>query len=139
MPFRRTASFSVGKKLREIRIQKALSQRELSKRSGLPSSQISRIENGYRVPSLETLERITAALGVPLSYVFYDAGISHSSSTPAVQEAISRIIRQASEKGTGDDDFLLSLKTMLPRLTGGDCDFILSVAKKMAAAKRRRK
>jgi transcriptional regulator with XRE-family HTH domain len=129
---------SVGRKLREIRIQKALTQRDVATRSGLPSSQISRIENGYRLPSLETLERITVALQVPISDVFYEVGTPHRPASAILQDAVSRIIAKAREKGTGDETFLLGLGTVLPRLTRFDCELILSMARKMAATKRHR-
>jgi transcriptional regulator with XRE-family HTH domain len=135
---RQAALRFVGRKLREIRIQKALTQQEVSERSGLPSSQISRIENGYRLPSLETLERIAAALQVRLSDVFYDAGIPQQASSAILQEAVSKIIADAREKGTGDEAFLVGLRTVLPRLSGSDREFILSIARKMAAAKQHR-
>jgi len=35
-------------------------------------SYISRVERGHTVPSIETLERLAAALGVPLYQLFYE-------------------------------------------------------------------
>jgi transcriptional regulator with XRE-family HTH domain len=130
---RQGALGSLGTRLREIRTQKSLTQRDISERSGLPSSQISRIENGYRLPSLETLERITAALHVPVYDLFYKAGTAHRTSTVPLQEAVTKIIADA-KKG-GEEEFLLSLKTVLPRLREVDCELILSMARKMAAMK----
>jgi transcriptional regulator with XRE-family HTH domain len=132
---RQAALRSLGTKLREIRIQKSLTQRKVSERSGLPSSQISRIESGYRLPSLETLERITAALQVPVYDLFYEVGVVHLASMVPFQEAVTRIIADAKKKGTGEEEFLLALKAVLPRLSEADCELILSMARKMAATK----
>jgi transcriptional regulator with XRE-family HTH domain len=132
---RRVALRSLGTKLREIRIQKSLTQREISERSGLPSSQISRIENGYRLPSLETLERITAALQVPVCDLFYEADEAQRAATVPIQEALTRIIDDARKKGTGEEKFLVALKVVLPRLSEHNCELILAVARKMAAAR----
>lgn len=138
-PGRQAGVTSVGRKLREIRIQKALTQREVAARSGLPSSQISRIEKGHRLPSLETLERITAALEVSLSDVFYEIGISQRASSAMLQQAVSETIAKAREKGPDQEAFLQALTPVLPRLTGFDRELILSMARKMATAKQRRR
>jgi len=47
-----------------------MSQRELSERSGIASSYLSRIENRRLEPRPKTLRRIAGALGVPLSELF---------------------------------------------------------------------
>ncbi|MGH9403855.1 MAG: helix-turn-helix domain-containing protein [Terriglobia bacterium] len=60
---------SVGKRLREVRIQQGLTQIDLEKATGLLRSHISRIENGWRTPSVGTLKRFAAALKAPL-YTF---------------------------------------------------------------------
>jgi transcriptional regulator with XRE-family HTH domain len=39
---------------------------------GLLRYYISRVENGYKTPSLKTLEKFALALGVPLYRLFYD-------------------------------------------------------------------
>ena len=43
-----------------------LSQRELSRRTGVPQSAIARIEGGLQVPRADTLERLLAACGFEL-------------------------------------------------------------------------
>jgi transcriptional regulator with XRE-family HTH domain len=51
-----------------IRIARALadiSQRELARRVSIDASLVSMFESGKRTPSLETLEKIAATLGVP--------------------------------------------------------------------------
>src|SRR6202162_5684555 len=62
----------IGDRLRAIREGKNLSQGDIEHRCGLFRSYISRIENGYTVPSIETLEKIARALEVPLYQLFYD-------------------------------------------------------------------
>ena len=56
----------IGDRLREIRIEKDLSQGDIEKRTGLLRCYVSRVENGHTVPSIETLEKMARALGVPL-------------------------------------------------------------------------
>jgi len=47
-----------------LRRERGLTQEELGRRSGLSRSFLSWVENGNRVPSLSSLTRISAALGV---------------------------------------------------------------------------
>jgi transcriptional regulator with XRE-family HTH domain len=56
----------VCERLREIRIQKKLSQGDIEARTGLLRCYVSRVENGHTVPSIETLEKFPRALGVPM-------------------------------------------------------------------------
>jgi transcriptional regulator with XRE-family HTH domain len=62
----------IGDRLRELREEKRFSQGEIEKRTGLLRCYISRVENGHTVPSLETLEKFTRALGIPLYQLFYE-------------------------------------------------------------------
>lgn len=62
----------IGKKLREIREAKNLSQGDIEQRTGLLRCYTSRVENGHTVPSVETLEKYARALEVPLYRLFYD-------------------------------------------------------------------
>jgi DNA-binding XRE family transcriptional regulator len=54
----------------QIRNQNGMSQRQLSERSGLAGSYLSRIENRRIEPRPKTLRRIADALGVPLAEFF---------------------------------------------------------------------
>src|SRR5205823_9590745 len=68
----RPASSLIGRRIRQLREQKGLSQRDVEERSGLLKCYISRVENGYKLPSLRTLERFASALEVSLYRLFYD-------------------------------------------------------------------
>lgn len=62
----------IGERLRQLQEEKALSQGDIEKRTGLLRCYISRVENGHTVPSIETLEKLARALGVPMYQLFYD-------------------------------------------------------------------
>ncbi|MCF6228990.1 MAG: helix-turn-helix domain-containing protein [Planctomycetes bacterium] len=47
-----------------------LTQAELAKRTGIHRPNIARVEAGRHTPSLETLSRLTVAIGVPATRVF---------------------------------------------------------------------
>lgn len=56
----------------EIRKCKNISQKELSKKTGIPQANISKIENGYYVPSIPVLKRIAEGLEKRLTIEFID-------------------------------------------------------------------
>ena len=62
----------IGDRIRAIREEKQICQVDLAVRAGLLRGYLSDIENGKSVPNLATLERIAAALEVPLHQLFYD-------------------------------------------------------------------
>lgn len=62
----------IGTRLRELREGKHLSQGDIEKRTGLLRCYTSRVENGYTVPSVATLEKYARALEVPLHMLFHD-------------------------------------------------------------------
>jgi transcriptional regulator with XRE-family HTH domain len=58
---------SFGQKLRQLRIEKGLTQQELAERLGYKTnSYISDVESGRFIPSREKLKKIARALDVPL-------------------------------------------------------------------------
>src|SRR5580698_936831 len=62
----------IGDKLKELRETKNLSQGDIEKQTGLLRCYISRVENGHTVPAIETLEKFSRALEVPMYALFYD-------------------------------------------------------------------
>ncbi len=58
-------SFEVdGQRLRELRVQRALSLRALGERSGVSFATINNLENGNRPARLATIRKLAEALGV---------------------------------------------------------------------------
>src|SRR6267378_1455642 len=54
----------IGERLRALREEKDFSQGDVEKRTGLLRCYISRVEHGYTVPAVETLEKFARALEV---------------------------------------------------------------------------
>ena len=57
----------VGGKIREYRKAAGMNQKELAKKSGIPQSHISRLENAKHSPSNITLQKIAKAIGIEVS------------------------------------------------------------------------
>ena len=62
----------IGKKLRELREAKNLSQGDVQQRTGLLRCYTSRVECEHTVPTIETLEKYARALEIPLYKLFYE-------------------------------------------------------------------
>jgi transcriptional regulator with XRE-family HTH domain len=61
---------SLGERIRRLRAESVLQQRQLAEKAELTPSMVSQIESGRLTPSLNTLGRIAAALGVPIASLF---------------------------------------------------------------------
>lgn len=95
----------IGRRLREIREARNLSQADIERRTGLIRCYVSRVENGHTVPAVETLEKFARALEVPMYALFYDEeppkplGMSSDSSRDArdldqLWEALAKMPKQ---------------------------------------------
>jgi transcriptional regulator with XRE-family HTH domain len=62
----------VGSRIRELRTRRGLVIEDLSRKSGLSKPYISQVETGKASPSLQTVQKLAQALGVPLTYLFVD-------------------------------------------------------------------
>ena len=67
---------NVGARLRAERKSRNLSQADLERRTGLARCRLSWLENGRAVPTIETLEKISDALEIPLYRLLYDGNES---------------------------------------------------------------
>ncbi|ACL74446.1 helix-turn-helix domain-containing protein [Ruminiclostridium cellulolyticum] len=59
----------LGKKIRQSRLHKGLTQEDLSEITGLHPSYIGQIERGEKSPSVETLIDISKSLDTSISYI----------------------------------------------------------------------
>jgi len=59
-----------GRRIRELRLDRELSQEELAERAGLHWTYVSGVERGQRAPSLDVVGRFANGLGVTLAELF---------------------------------------------------------------------
>jgi transcriptional regulator with XRE-family HTH domain len=86
--FGNNLSMNIGKRLRELRQAKNLSQGDLQRLAGFHRSYTSRVEMGHGVPSLQTLERYAAALDVEMFQLFSGGGTG--SPVPKFKGAVAK-------------------------------------------------
>ncbi len=66
----RALEAAIGRQVRAMRNERALTTTALAERASLSPSMLSRIENGTTAPSLSTLQALSTALSVPISHFF---------------------------------------------------------------------
>lgn len=67
-----TITQTIGWKLRRIRLKRGYSQEVLADRAGLHPTYIGQVERGEKNITVESLLKITTALGIPISSAFDD-------------------------------------------------------------------
>jgi transcriptional regulator with XRE-family HTH domain len=63
----------LGARLRGLRTERGIRQKDLARKAGLTPSLVSQIESDKLTPSLHTLGRLAGALGVPIGALFEQA------------------------------------------------------------------
>ncbi len=121
----------IAERLRQLREAKKLSQGDIEKRTGLLRCYISRVENGHTVPSIETLEKISRALKVPMYQLFYDG--QELPEVPLFSDN-AKEDWATQRKGHG---LIMKLRRALSRTSAADRSLLLHLAKKMASANRK--
>ncbi|MBP3583033.1 MAG: helix-turn-helix transcriptional regulator [Clostridia bacterium] len=71
----------LGKRIRNYRTAMGLSQEKLAELSGCHHTYIGQIERGEKNATVESIEKISTALGVPLSKLFEMLGVAYFCST----------------------------------------------------------
>jgi len=61
---------SLGARIKSLRLERGLQQRQLAEKADLAPSMVSQIESGRLTPSLNTLRKIADALGVTIATLF---------------------------------------------------------------------
>lgn len=123
----------IGDKLRELREAKNLSQGDIEKRTGLFRCYTSRVENGYTVPSIGTLEKYASALEVPLYRFFTDEVSVKVPKLPQLEEDSSLWGSRGKERGA-----FQALAKALSRMDERDRKLLVSMAQGMARRGARR-
>jgi transcriptional regulator with XRE-family HTH domain len=90
----------VGRRVRELRKRRRLTQEQLAKLAGVHEQFVGAIERGRANPTLKALTKLAAALGVSLAdLVDYEAG---SGDPKQIRKLLREAIKQA-----GDQELLL--------------------------------
>lgn len=72
----------IGQRVRNYRTSKGLSQEKLAELSGCHPTYIGQVERGEKNATLESIEKISSAMGISLSQLFEKFGESETESIP---------------------------------------------------------
>lgn len=100
-------SAEIGRRIRNYRLQRELSQEELAERCGLHPTYIGQVERGEKNATPESINKNSAGLSVPLGTLFDNIGSSSDypmraydivlSATPADRERLVNILQMILE------------------------------------------
>lgn len=99
----------LGKRIRECRKHKKLTQEQLAEMTGISASFLGHIERGSRVASIDTLVALCNALSVKSDYLLADSLNTFDGGMPAGlsdddREKLSKFIRLAQDTLKGWED-----------------------------------
>jgi transcriptional regulator with XRE-family HTH domain len=119
----------IAERLKAFREQKNMSQGDIEKRTGLLRCYISRVENGYTVPAIGTLEKLARAMEIPIYALFYD-GEEPPADPP-------KPVANSSDWGHSHKDarMLGHFRRLMSRMDKCDLSLLLFTAQKMAQKK----
>jgi transcriptional regulator with XRE-family HTH domain len=106
-----TLQDAIGEKVKAARARKGLTQEQLASEIDRTTEAISNIERGVSLASIETLERLSRALEVPLKEFFDDAGYFRQ-----ISRRRFNLEAELRELGRGLDDRDLALAVALVRV-----------------------
>jgi transcriptional regulator with XRE-family HTH domain len=116
----RRFTVDIGKRLRELRRAKGLSQHDVEDLTGLQGPYVSRVENGHTTPKLPVLEKWARALDIDLHQLF-DVGHGqpeareHPARVPTGERTLLKLFRQMP---ADDRSLLISLAREMVRRKG---------------------
>jgi transcriptional regulator with XRE-family HTH domain len=93
---------SFGSRLKELRLEKKLTQKELGERLKLSESAIGMYERGERLPPIDLIKKIASFFDVTRSYIIGDTNDRSSSSFAEIDEDLKVLME--------DPDFMVAYK-----------------------------
>jgi transcriptional regulator with XRE-family HTH domain len=113
----------IGKRLRQLREARHLSQGEIENRTGLLRCYTSRVECGHTIPSLETLEKMAKAFDLEFYQLFYSGSGKPIAPEVPSQDSLARNERKLVE--------------MFRQMSASDKELVLGLARQAAGRRRR--
>ena len=122
----------IGARLKALRESKKLSQSDVARATGLVPPYISRVENGYTTPGLDTLEKWARALDMQLYQVMYDGDAPPE--PLVVNEDDADLWGKSGRQALG----LNRLKRALSKMTPARRETLMAVAARLARSRRKK-
>lgn len=92
---------TIGETITKVRKDKDIKQKDLAASCNISQTYLSQIEKGFKIPTIDVLERISAGLGIPypvLSFLSLDEGsiaeekrVAYNSMKPIINGIIKEL------------------------------------------------
>ncbi|WP_181233130.1 helix-turn-helix domain-containing protein [Enhygromyxa salina] len=103
----------LGKRIRNARETRGMTQRQAAQAAGIATDMISRLENGrYQSPGLRTLLRIAEGLGAAVSELLPDSGAEPQASTAELSQR-ARMIALSHRAESRDLELIVEIATLI--------------------------
>jgi transcriptional regulator with XRE-family HTH domain len=89
----------IGNVVRQIRQKHGLTIADVSDRAGISRGMLSRIENAQTATSLDTLAKLSQALGVSLATLFRDYNMPQGNAQLVKKDEAMEVVRRGSKRG----------------------------------------
>jgi transcriptional regulator with XRE-family HTH domain len=119
----------IGRRLRELREHRNMSQGDIERKTGLLSCYISRVENGHTIPAIETLEKMARALEVPLYAILYER-------KGEAQRVEENDVKDWASHGKGAREFR-KFRQAVARMSGEDRKTLMFMVEKMVRGRKK--
>lgn len=88
----------IGQRIRKYRNKLGLSQEKLAEHAGCHETYIGQVERGEKNATLESIEKIASALGVPLSQLFEKVGETDGNNKNIPLECYELLLSKSKEE-----------------------------------------
>ncbi len=88
----------IGQRIRNYRLQRGWSQEKLAELSGCHPTYIGQLERGEKNATLEVVEKVTAALNIPLSKLFEKLGGKENDSSDIPLKCYDFLLAKSKEE-----------------------------------------
>jgi transcriptional regulator with XRE-family HTH domain len=99
----------VRDRLRSLRKERGLTQEALCERAGISRDAVTRIEGGSRIPTIDTLERLAAGLGVSVSDLVQTSPLRRPKHPMPVRRVVALLEDQAPEVQDAAEEVIRAL------------------------------
>lgn len=113
--------FSVGKKVKELRLKNGMSAKDLALKAGISFGMVSQLEKGSTQGSVETLRKIAKVLNTTLAHIFTD---ENEEKEACINNEETYVVRKNKRKKISFPDPLYNCELLVPNLQG-DIEFVL--------------
>jgi len=91
-------SLLFGKRVKDLRISKKLSQEKLAELSGLHSTYIGQIERGEKSPTIESIYKISVGLGVSMPDFFKNMEVTEEKYADIIYNEVLSLSKEKQKK-----------------------------------------